>query len=69
MACRGERFGNKPPIDIEARLAAMRYQGAGDAGIHATQVSVSAALLNRAQPIDEVIEIVMAATRAAAGHR
>ena len=24
----------KPPIDIEARLAAMRYQGTSDAGIH-----------------------------------
>jgi hypothetical protein len=24
-----ERFGAKPPIDVESRLAAMRYQGAG----------------------------------------
>ena len=61
------RFGNKPPIDDEARLAAMTYQGAGDSGIHATQVSVSAALLNRGQPIDEVVDILLTATRAAAG--
>jgi hypothetical protein len=61
------RFGNKPPIDVEERLGAMTYQGAGDAGIHATQVSVSAALLNRGHSIDEVVEILLEATRAAAG--
>jgi hypothetical protein len=60
-------FGNKAPIDVEGRLAAMRYQGAGDASIHATQVSVTAALLNRGQPIDDVVEIVLTATRVAAG--
>jgi hypothetical protein len=62
-----ERFGTKPPIDVEARLAAMRYQGVEDSGIHWTQVSVSAALLNRGTSIEEVIEILLAATRAAAG--
>ena len=61
------RFGVKPPIDIEARLAAMSYQGAGDTSIHATQISVSAALLNRGHPIEEVVEVVLTATRAAAG--
>ena len=62
------RFGIKPPIDVEARLDVMMYQGAGDSGIHATQISVTAALLNRGQSIDEVVDIVLAATRAAAGH-
>jgi hypothetical protein len=62
-----ERFGTKPPIDVEARLGAMRYQGADDSGIHSTQVSVSAALLNRGISINEVVEILLAATRAAAG--
>jgi hypothetical protein len=62
-----ERFGTKPPIDVEARLAAMQYQGAGDVSIHSTQVSVSAALLNRGTSVDEVIEVLLAATRAAAG--
>jgi RecA-family ATPase len=61
------RFGTKPPIDVEARLAAMRYQGAGDAGIHATQVSVTAALLNRSEAVEDVIEVMLSATRAAAG--
>jgi hypothetical protein len=62
-----ERFGNKPPIDVEQRLAAMTYQGPGDSGIHATHVSVTAALLNRGRGIDETVEIVLTATRAAAG--
>jgi AAA domain/RepB DNA-primase from phage plasmid len=59
--------GTKPPIDIEQRLAAMRYQGDSETAIHATQISVSAALLNRGHPIDEAVDIVLAATRAAAG--
>ena len=62
-----ERFGVKPPIDVEARLAAMGYQGPGDAGIHATQISVSAALLNRGVSTDEVVDVLLTATRAAAG--
>jgi hypothetical protein len=61
------RFSNKPPIDVEARLAAMAYLGAGDSAIHTTQVSVSAALLNRGYSIDEVIDLLLTATRAAAG--
>jgi AAA domain/RepB DNA-primase N-terminal domain len=62
-----ERFAVKPPVDVEQRLSSMTFRGAGDAGIHATQVSVSAALLNRGEAIDDVISIVLDATRAAAG--
>src|ERR1700730_12267702 len=62
------RLGFKPPVDVEQRLAAMRYQAAGDGGIHATQISVSAALLCRGQPVDEVVAILVEATRAAAGN-
>jgi hypothetical protein len=61
------RFGTRPPIDVEARLAAMTYQGAGEAGIHATQVQVTASLLNHGRTVDEAVDIVLAATRAAAG--
>ena len=61
------RFGVKPPIDVECRLAAMTFQGTGDTSIHSTQVSVSAALLNRGHPVDEVADILLTATRAAAG--
>jgi hypothetical protein len=59
--------GGGPAVDIEGRLAAMAYQGAGDASIHQTQVSVSAAMLNRGTPADEVVQAVLDATRKAAG--
>lgn len=56
-----------PAVDVEGRLAAMRYQGSGDSSIHATQLAVSAAMLSRGTSIEEVISIVLASTRAAAG--
>jgi hypothetical protein len=58
---------DKPPIDVEQRLADMTFHGTGDAAIHVTQLECSAALLNRGVPIDEVIEILLEATRRAAG--
>jgi P4 family phage/plasmid primase-like protien len=62
------QFSIKPPIDVEQRLAAMRYQGGGDSGIHGTQVSVTAALLVRGHPLEEIVASVLAATRVAAGN-
>jgi P4 family phage/plasmid primase-like protien len=62
-----ERFGVKPPIDVEGRLSAMTFRGPGDSSIHATQVSVSAALLTRGHSIDETTDILLAATHTAAG--
>jgi hypothetical protein len=56
-----------PAIDVSARLAAMTYQGVGDTSIHATQVSVTAAMLSRDVPVDDVVRTVLDATRAAAG--
>jgi hypothetical protein len=44
----------KPPVDVEERLAAMRYQGVGESSIHATQLSVTAALLNRGTAVEDV---------------
>ena len=61
------QFGIKPPIDVEQRLAAMRYGGGGDSSVHQTQISVTAALLTRGHPLDEVVATVLAATRVAAG--
>ena len=61
------RFGIKPPVDVEQRLAAMAYGGTGEAAVHPTQVSVTAALLNRGHPLEEVVDTVLTATRAAAG--
>jgi hypothetical protein len=67
FAAFGRQHGGDGPVDVEARLAAMQYQGVGDAGIHVTQLQVSAALLSRGVPVDEVVERLLAATRAAAG--
>lgn len=60
-------IGSKPPIDVQKRLTAMCYMGGGDAAIHGTQVSVTASLLNAGVPVDEVVSLVLEATRAAAG--
>jgi len=57
----------KPPIDVEQRLAAMLYMGGGDAAIHVTQLAVSASLLNHGIDVDEVVRLVLDATKAAAG--
>jgi hypothetical protein len=62
-----ERQGFYVPVDVEARLRAMTYQGPGDSGIHATQLSVTASLLSHGEPIDHVVDMMLEATRAAAG--
>jgi AAA domain len=54
------------PVDVEARLAAMQWQGAGDSSIHLTQLHVTAALTSAGEPVTETVEKVLAATRAAA---
>lgn len=60
-------LGFKPSIDVEKRLAAMSYMGGGDSAIHATQLAVSASLLNQGRDADEVVSILLDATKAAAG--
>jgi hypothetical protein len=52
------------PVDVEARLAAMRFRGDGNSSIHVTQVQVTAALLERGEEIDCVVARVLEATRA-----
>src|SRR5215831_2905871 len=59
--------GFKPPIDVAGRLAAMQYQGPGDAGIHHTQLAVSASLLHQGMTVDEVVALLLEATHGAAG--
>lgn len=61
------RMGFKAPTDVEARLAAMDYQGAGDTSIHHTQLACSASLLNRGVAVEDVVETLLRATQAAAG--
>jgi P4 family phage/plasmid primase-like protien len=60
-------LGYKPPVDVEKRLAEMTYMGGDDAAIHGTQVSVTASLLNAGAEIDDVVSVVLAATKTAAG--
>jgi hypothetical protein len=55
------------PIDVDARLAAMSYGGGGDTSVHNTQLSVSASLLSRGEAVDDVVELILQATKAAAG--
>ena len=57
-------LGFQTPVDVEARLAAMSYQGAGDDGVHATQLQVTAALLERGMLVDDVVTKVFEATQA-----
>jgi hypothetical protein len=59
--------GIKERIDIDQRLADMMYMAGGLNSIHTTQRSCTAAMLNRGIHIDEVVERVLVATRAAAG--
>ena len=58
-----QRQGYKPPLDVEQRLAVMAFQGAGDAAIHPTQLAVSASLLTHGAAVDDVVEMLLAATR------
>jgi hypothetical protein len=59
--------GGGPAIDVEQRLADMAYRGAGDSSIHSTQCSITAAMLNRNVPVNEVVNAVLAETKRAAG--
>ena len=57
--------GNKTPVDAEARLAAMTFRGAGDRGVHITQLHVTASLLRSGIPVEDVVAEVLEATRRA----
>jgi hypothetical protein len=59
---------HRPPIDVEARLAAMKFQGDGTSSIHQTQLSVTASLLRSGVALLEATRIVLEATRAAAAN-
>jgi P4 family phage/plasmid primase-like protien len=63
----GDSLGFKPAIDVKKALSAMSYAGTGDAGIHQTQLRVSASMIARGQDDDEIVEKLLAATRVTAG--
>ncbi|MCK1404142.1 DNA-primase RepB domain-containing protein [Bradyrhizobium sp. 76] len=62
-----KQFDIKAPIDVEARLNAMIYMGSGENSIHQTQIQCAASMLSRGMAIDEVVAILLAATKVAAG--
>jgi AAA domain len=63
-------FGNEStrsrPIEVDERLAAMTFKGAGETAIHTTQLQVTAALLRTGSPLEDVVADVLEATRKAA---
>src|SRR5262245_38975071 len=50
------------PVDIDARLAGMKFRGAGETAIHTTQLQVTAALLRTGSPLEDVVADVLEAT-------
>jgi P4 family phage/plasmid primase-like protien len=60
-------LGFKPPVDVAQRLAQMTYMGVGNAGVHLTQLQVSASLIKQGVAQQEVIDLLLAASRCAAG--
>jgi AAA domain len=60
-----ENTERKPPVDVDARFAAMRFQGPGENAIHQTQLSTTASLLRGGVALSEAARLVLAATRAA----
>lgn len=62
-----KRMGFKPSVDVERALSEMSYLGQGDTAIHQTQLRVSASLVTQGVDVDEVVAVLIEATRAAAG--
>ena len=58
-----ETIAFKTPIDVDARLAAMKCQGSGDTAVHATQLSVTASMLTSGVALDDVVSKVLEATK------
>ncbi|WLA79598.1 DNA-primase RepB domain-containing protein [Bradyrhizobium elkanii] len=58
----GERYGFRPPLDVEAMLAAM-----APGNIHATQRGVSASMIKAGHDIEEIVALLLDVTRIAAG--
>ena len=53
----------KPPVDVDVRLAAMRWHGEGDSAINVTQRDVMASLLAQGTSLSEATTILLDATR------
>jgi len=53
------------PIDVDMRLAAMKFKGPGNSAVHTTQLQCSAAMLRTGIVLEEMVRTVLEATRAA----
>jgi len=62
-----KELGFKPTVDVEERLRLMDYMAGKVNGIHGTQLSVTAAMALAGHDVEEIVDIVMKATRVAAG--
>jgi P4 family phage/plasmid primase-like protien len=62
-----KRNGIKTPIDATKRLEAMMFMSGGGSSVHATQLAVTASMLNKGHDIEEAVELVLEATKVAAG--
>ena len=54
---------DKAPVDIDARLAAMRWHGAGDSSVNVTTLHVMASQLRRGISLKEATEVMLAAAK------
>lgn len=61
------KLGFKPIVDVEARLRDMRFEGSDREAIHNTQRTVTASLLLRRQPYEEIVSLTLEATKLAPG--
>jgi hypothetical protein len=50
------------PVDVDARLAAMKFEGSGETSVHRTQLQTTAALLRTGSPLEDVVADVLEAT-------
>jgi hypothetical protein len=53
--------GVRAPVDVEARLAAMQFQGPGDNAVHTTELDVMNALLGSGMPLPDAVATVLSA--------
>jgi P4 family phage/plasmid primase-like protien len=62
-----KEMGHKAPIDVEKRVNSMMYMGGEEASIHDTQIAVAASMVGKGYDDDAIVDLLMAATKAAAG--
>lgn len=63
----GQEQAFRAPVDVQQRLAEMEIGGEGDRGVHQTQLSCTAALMNAGVEVEDAVALVLDATRELAG--